>query len=216
MVFRPAVIGSSGWRAVALLPLAYALGVAGTLWDWHDHLVGPGTQTPHVVIDLSGLVVLGVLAFSGKADLRSRSFTVLYVLLVLVALVALGPVVLMMAVPRGALMAGLMRSMMSSGALLAYVPLVVLAGWAAWRWLSLAPFRAWRLAAVAGIVLVAVATVWDLYWHQTRPMEVRASMASLPPHQAILAGFVIGLIGSACGVISRGSPTEHGRRPAAA
>lgn len=150
VVVRPA--------AVALLALAYALGVAGTLWDWHDHLLGPGTQPPHLVIDLGGLVVLGLLAFSGKSDFRSRSFAGLYVLVVLVALIALGPFLLMMAAPRSALMAGLMRSMMSSAALLAYVPLVLLAGWAAWRWLSQAPLSAWRLPAALGIVVVAIAT----------------------------------------------------------
>jgi hypothetical protein len=191
-------------RAAAILALAYALGVAGTLWDWHDHLIGPGTQPPHLVIDLGGLVVLGVLAFSGKADLRVGSFAVLYILLALVALIALGPFLLMMAAPRSALMAELMRSMMSGGALVAYVPLVLLAGWSAWRWLSLAPLSVWRLAAAVGIVVVAAATVWDLYWHQTHAMEVRASMAALPPHQAILLGFVIGLIGAAYGVTTRG------------
>jgi hypothetical protein len=88
------------------------------------------------------------------------------VLLTVVVLIALGPFLLMMAAPRGALMAGLMRSMMSGGALLAYVPLVLLAGWGAWRWLSLAPFSAWRSAAALGIVVVAIATVWDLHWHR--------------------------------------------------
>jgi len=189
--------------AVPLLAAAYGLGVAGTLWDWHDHLTGPGTQLPHLVIDLGGLVVLGVLAFSGNTDLRSRSFAVLYVLLILVMLIALGPFVLMMSAPRSALMAGLMRSMMSSGALSAYVPLVVLAAWAAWRWLTLTLLSPWRLASAAGIVVVALATVWDLYWHQTHPMEVATSMAVLPPHQAIFAGFVIGLIGAGYGVIAR-------------
>lgn len=187
---------------LGLLTLAYALGIAGTLWDWHDHLIGPGTQPPHLLIDLGGLLVVGVLAFSGKTDFRSRSFAALYVLLVVVALVALGPFVLMMAAPRSALMAGLMRSMMSSGALLAYLPLVLLAAWAAWRWLSPARFNPGRLAAGLGIVLVAVATVWDLYWHQTHPMEVRASMAALPPHQAIFAGFLVGLLGATYGLIA--------------
>ena len=45
----------------------------------------------------------------------------------------------MMAAPRSALMAGLMRSIMSGGAMLAYVPLMLLAAWGAWRWMSLAP-----------------------------------------------------------------------------
>lgn len=186
--------------AIELLAVAYALGVAGTLWDWREHLIGPGTQPPHFIIDLGGLIVLGVLAFSGKVDFRSRSFAALYVLLVLVVLIGFGPFVLMMAAPRSALMASLMQSMMSRGALLAYVPLVLLAAWGAWRWLSLQPVNWWRLAAALGIVVVAIATVWDLYWHQTHPMEIRASMAALPPHQAILAGFLIGLIGAGTGV----------------
>ena len=115
VVVRPA--------AVALLALAYALGVAGTMWDWHDHLLGPGTQPPHLVIDLGGLVIIGLLAFSGKTNFRSRSFAGLYVLSALVALMALGPFLLMMTAPGSALMAGLMRSMMSRAALLTYVPL---------------------------------------------------------------------------------------------
>src|SRR5215469_2387392 len=101
-------------RQTGVMLLAYALGVAGTLWDWHDHLVGPGTMPPHLVIDLGGVVVLGVLAFGGRAQLRSRSFALLYVLLVLVVLITIGPFLLMMSAPRSALMAGLMRSMMSS------------------------------------------------------------------------------------------------------
>ena len=188
-------------RPIELLVLAYALGVAGTLWDWHEHLVGPGTQPPHLVIDLGGLLVLAVLALSGKMDYRSRSFTALYVLLVLVVLISFGPFVLMLAAPRSAFMASLMRSMMSAGALLVYVPLVLLAAWSAWRWLSQNRINWWRVATAIGIVVVAIATVWDLYWHQTHPMEVGASMAALPPHQAILAGFLIGLAGAAYGAV---------------
>jgi hypothetical protein len=186
-------------KAVELLVLAYALGLAGTLWDWREHLLGPGTQPPHLVIDIGGLLVLAVLAFSGKMDYRSRSFIALYVLLVVVVLISLGPFVLMMAAPRSGLMATLMRSMTSSRAVLVYIPLVLLASWSAWHWLSQTRVNWWRLAAALGIVVVAIATVWDLYWHQTHPMEVGASMAALPPHQAILAGFLIGLIGAVYG-----------------
>ena len=189
-------------KPVELLALAYALGVAGTLWDWREQLLGPGTQPPHLLVDLGGLLVLAVLAFSGRMDFRSRSFTALYILLVLVVLISLGPFVLMMAAPRSSLMASLMSSMMSSRALLAYAPLVVLAGWSAWHWLSQTRVNWWRLAAALGIVVVAVATVWDLYWHQTHPMEVGASMAVLPPHQAILAGFLIGLAGAGYGAVA--------------
>ena len=201
-------------KPIELLAVGYGLGLAGTLWDWREHLLGPGTQPPHLVIDLGGLTVLGVLAFSGKVDFRSRTFAALYVLLVLVALVAFVPYVLMMAAPRSALMAALMQSMMSRGALLAYVPLVFLAAWSAWRWLPLEPLDWWRVAAALGIVVVAVATDWDLYWHQTHPMEMRASMAALPPHQAILAGFLIGLVGAVVGVsaaITRPSAGSLGR-----
>lgn len=193
---------------IELLAIGYAVGVAGTLWDWREHLLGPGTQPPHLVIDLGGLLVLGVLAISGKIDYRSRSFTVLYALLILVALIAFGPFVLMMAAPRSSLMASLMQSMMSRGALLAYLPLVLLAAWSAWRWLSLGRLNWWRMAAALGIVVVAIATVWDLYWHQTHPMEIRASMAALPPHQAVLAGFLIGLVGAAYGSLVERRPTQ--------
>jgi hypothetical protein len=189
-------------KPVELLALAYGLGVAGTLWDWREHLLGPGTQPPHLLIDLGGLLVLAVLAFSGRMDFRSRSFIALYILLVLVVLISLGPFVLMMAAPRSSLMASLMSSMMSSRALLVYAPLVVLASWSAWHWLSQSRVNWWRLAAALGIVVVAVATVWDLYWHQTHPMEVGASMAVLPPHQAILAGFLIGLAGAGYGAVA--------------
>src|SRR5229473_6633683 len=189
-------------KAIEVLAFAYALGIAGTLSDWREHLIGSGTQPAHLVIDLGGLLVISVLAFSGKIDLRSPTFIALYVLLVLVVLIAFGPFVLMMAAPRSALMASLMHSMMSSGALLVYLPLVLLASWSAWRWLSQNPLNWWRLAAAFGIVVVAVATVWDLYWHQTHPMELRASMAVLPPHQAILAGFLIGLAGAGYGAVA--------------
>jgi hypothetical protein len=199
-------------KAIELLAFAYGLGVAGTLWDWREHLLGPGTQPPHLVIDLGGLLVISVLAFSGKIDLRSRSFIALYVLLVLVVLIAFGPFVLMMAAPRSVLMASLMRSMMSSGALLAYVPLVLLATWSAWRWLSLGPINWWRLASTLGIVVVAIATVWDLYWHQIHPMEVGASMAALPPHQAILAGFLLGLGGAVYGTAALGRQSSSATR----
>lgn len=200
---RPTLSGSPIRTATVPLVLGYALGVAGTLWDWHEHLVGPGTMPPHLVIDLGALVVIGVLSFSGRTAQSWGSFAALYALLALVVVVALGPFALMMAAPRSALMAGLMRSMMSSGALLAFVPLVLLAGWSASRWLSLARLSAWRLAAALGIVVVAVATVWDGYWHQAHPMELAASMASVPPHQAILLGFVVGLLGSVYGLTSQ-------------
>ena len=186
-------------KAVELLALAYAMGVAGTVWDWQEHLLGPGTQPPHLVIDVGGILVLAVLAFSGKMDYRSRSFIALYVLLVVVVLISLGPFILMMAAPRSGLMATLMRSMMSSRALFVYIPLVLLATWSAGHWLSQTRVNWWRLAAALGIVVVAAATVWDLYWHQTHPMEVGASMAALLPHQGILSGFLIGLVGAVYG-----------------
>ena len=90
---------------------------------------------------------------------------------------------------------------------------MLLAGWSAWRWLPLTKVNWWRVAAAFGIAVVAMATVWDLYWHQTHPMEIRASMAALPPHQAILAGFLIGLVGAAYGsVVNRRQPQAAGGR----
>src|SRR5437899_12812350 len=99
-------------KAIELLAFAYALGVVGTLWDWREHLLGPGTQPPHLVIDLGGLLVISALAFSGRIDLRSRTFIALYVLLVLVVVVAFCSIVLMMYAPRSAFMSSGLTSML--------------------------------------------------------------------------------------------------------
>ncbi len=194
--------------SLELLVFGYALGFLGTVWDWWEHLVGPGTQPPHLVIDTGGFVVLGTLAFASKVQLRGRSFAALGLLLIIATLIAVGPFALMMLAPTSSLMASLMQAMMSSGALLAYIPLVVLASWAAWQWLSHGTTSVSRIAAAVGIVVVALATVWDLYWHQTNPMELQTSMAALPPHQAIFVGFVIGLIG-ACGTLVDATRGAH-------
>ena len=194
--------------SLQLLLAAYGLGVAGTLWDWREHYLGFSVQAPHLVIGVGGLVAIGVLAFSDWRRLSNGSFVVIYALLVLVMLIALGPFLLMMTAPHSGLMAFFMRWEMTRGALVIELPIVLLAGWAAWRWLRLAPITAWRIAAAIGVVVVAVGSVWDLYWHQTHPMELGASMnmMTLPPHQLILGGFVVGLIGSAvCVATARGS-----------
>src|SRR2546426_2138358 len=77
--------------AIEVLAFAYALGVAGTLWDWRGHLLCPGTPPPHLVIDMGGLLGIFALAFSGRIDLPPRTFFSPYVLFVFVGLVALGP-----------------------------------------------------------------------------------------------------------------------------
>lgn len=188
--------------SLQLLLAAYFLGVAGTLWDWREHYLGFSVQAPHLAIDVGGLLALGVLAFSDWRRLSNSSFVVIYALLVLVMLIAVGPFLLMMTAPHSELMALFMRWEMTRGALVIELPIVLLAGWAAWRWLGLAPITAWRIAAAIGVVVVAVGSVWDLYWHQTHPMELGASMnmMTLPPHQLILGGFILGLIGTAAGL----------------
>jgi len=199
---------------VHLLFAAYVLGVAGTLWDWREHYVGINNQAAHLVIDAGGLLAVGVLAFSGWTRIGRSTLLALYVLLALVALVTLGPFVLMVAARRSQLMAFFMGFAMTRGALVLELPIVLLAGWAAWRWLRLAPVNPWRLGAALGVVVAAVGGVWDLYWHQTQPMEMGASMnmLTLPPHQLILAGFVLGLLGSAAGALTT-FPARSASRP---
>ena len=191
---------------IHLLMAAYLLGVAGTLWDWHEHYLGISNQVPHLVIDVGGLLAIGVLAFSDWTRISQRTFVALYALLVLVVLIALGPFVLMMVAPHSQFMAFFMSSVMTRGALIVELPIVLLAAWAAWHWLKLAAVNAWRICAAFGVVVIAVASVWDLYWHQTHPLEMGASMnmMALPPHQLILAGFVLGLIGSGIGTFMSG------------
>ncbi len=182
---------------------AYLVGVAGTLWDWREHFQGVSNQAPHVVIDLGGLVAIGVLAFTGWAKISRAEITGFYVLLALVVVITLSPFVLMLSAPHSRLMAVFMQFGMTRGALGLYLPIVLLSGWAAWHWLGLARISPWRIAASVGVVVVAFASIWDLYWHQTHPLEMGASMnmMALPPHQLILAGFLLGVVGALAGVM---------------
>jgi len=181
-----------------MLLAAYLLGVAGTLWDWREHSLGLINQAPHLVIDVGGLLAIAVLAFTGWAKISRMEVVAFYTLLALVALITLGPFALMMTARHSPLMAALMQFGMTRGAIGLYLPIVLLAAWAAWHWLRLAPVGAWRIAAALGVVVVAVASVWYLVWHQSHPLEMGASMnmMSLPPHQLILTGFVLGAIGT--------------------
>jgi hypothetical protein len=190
-------------RAVRLLAIAYAMGVAGALWDWREHLIGGGIQPPHFLQDAGGVLALAVLAFVGHARFRARSYVVVSVLFFAVLLVFFGPFALMMFFPRTPFTAAYMRLMMTGAGLGLMVPLLVLAGWAAWRWLRIGPIVAWRIAGAGGLVLVAVGAVIDLYWHENNPMtaEMRMNMLVLPGHQIILGGFLIGLLGSAAGLV---------------
>src|SRR5437870_13685869 len=127
----PAMSASSpparaGIGAIELLAAGYALGMAGTLWDWWEHFVGPGIQSPHLVIDLGGLLVVGVLGFSGQIDYRSRASTVLYLLVVLVALIALGPTTLRAVAPTSTV-SGARNQALSAAALVACCPSVLVA-----------------------------------------------------------------------------------------
>lgn len=189
------------------------MGVAGALWDWREHLIGGGIQPPHFLQDAGGVLALAVLAFAGRPRFRARSFLILCVLLVAVLFIIFGPFALMMFFPRTAFTAAFMRVMMTDAGLSLMVPLLVLAGWAAWRWLRTGPILAWRIAGAAGLVVVAVGTLIDLYWHQNNPMtaEMRMNMLVLPGHQIILGGFLIGLLGSAAGLLwparRAGTPT---------
>jgi len=186
--------------SLELLLAAYGLGVAGTLWDWREHYVGVSLQAPHLMIDVGGLFAIGVLGFSDYQRLGKGASLVIYTLLALVVLIATGPFLLMMVAPHSQLMASLKAWGMTRGAMLIELPIVLHAGWAAWRWLRLAPLQTWRIAAAIGVVIVALGSIWDLYWHQIHPLEMGGSMMTLPPHQLILGGFVLGLIGSAVGV----------------
>lgn len=188
------------------------MGVAGALWDWREHLIGGGIQPPHFLQDAGGILALAVLAFAGQSRFRQRSL-VAGVLLSAVALIIFGPFALMMFFPRTAFTHAFMSVIMTGAGLGLLLPLLVLAGWAAWRWLRTGPILAWRIAAAAGLVVVAVGTVVDLYWHQNNPMtaEMRMNMLVLPGHQIILGGFLIGLLGSAPGLLRpadrAGTPT---------
>jgi len=66
------------------------------LWDWREHFLGVSSQAPHLVIDLGGLLAIGLLAFSGWTTVNRTTVVSFYVVLAVVALITLGPFVLMM------------------------------------------------------------------------------------------------------------------------
>ena len=192
--------------SIQLLLVAYLMGVAGTLWDWREHFLGVNNQAAHLVINAGGLLAIGVLAFTGWAKIGRTAIMGVYVLIAAVALITFGPFVFMMTARHTLLMASFMQFAMTGAALSLFLPVTVLSSWAALHWLRLAPLSAWRIAAGLGVVVVAVASVWDLFWHQTHPLEMGASMnmMRLPPHQLILAGFALGAIGALAGTLLTG------------
>jgi hypothetical protein len=192
------------------LLIANVLGVVGWIWDWQGHLNGVTLQAAHIAIDLGALaIVLALVVAARRTSFRSASL-ISYVLLTMVALVVLGPMVLMGLYSRSTAAATLMQAYMGSlrttGGILFALPLLVLALWAAWLWLRAGAFEGWRVAVAGGLAVLAVGVLVDVYWHQTHPMvtDTGAYMntLTLPGHQLQLLGFTIGCVGAVLGISS--------------
>lgn len=117
--------------SIQLLLVAYLMGVAGTLWDWREHFLGVNNQATHLVINVGGLLAIGVLAFTGWAKIGRTAIMGVYVLIGVVALITFAPFVLMMTARHSLLMATFMQFAMTGGALSLFLPVTVLSSWAA-------------------------------------------------------------------------------------
>ena len=97
-----------------------------------------------------------------------------------------------------------MGSLRMTGGIPFALPLLVLAVWAAWLWLRAGGFEGWQAAVAAGLALLAAGVLVDVYWHETNPMvtDTGAYMntLTLPGHQLLLLGFVIGCVGAGFGI----------------
>lgn len=193
---------------VGTLLVANLLGMVGWIWDWQGHLNGVAIQGAHVAMDLGALSIVLALVLAARRTPFLSALLISYVLLILAAIVVLGPMVLMGLYSRSTLAANLMQSYMGSlrttGGIPFALPLLALALWAAWLWLRAGGFEGWRLAVAGGLAILAGGVIVDVFWHQTHPMVTDAgpymNTLMLPGHQLQLLGFVIGGVGALVGV----------------
>ena len=190
--------------------MANLLGMVGWIWDWQGHLNGVTLQAAHIIMDIGALVIVLALVVAARRTSLRSAFLISYLLLIMAALVVLGPMVLMGLYSRStvaaALMQGYMGSLRTTGGIPSALPLLALALWAVWLWLRTGTFQGWRVAVAGGLAVLAVGVLVDVYWPQTHPMvtDTGAYMntLTLPGHQLQLLGFVIGCVGSGLGISS--------------
>ena len=203
VVRQPLVLGGT-------LLMANLVGMVGWVWDWQAHLNGVTLQAAHIAMDLGALAIVLALVVAARRTPFRSAFLISYVLLIMAAVVVLGPMVLMDLYSRSTVAATLMQAYMQSlrttGGIPFALPLLALALWAAWLWLRAGAFEGWRVAVAAGLAVLGVGVLLDVYWHQTHPMvtDTGAYMNTLilPGHQLQLLGFVLGCVGAVLGISS--------------
>jgi len=190
--------------------MANLLGMVGWIWDWQGHLNGVTLQAAHIAMDLGALAIVLALVVAARGTPFRSAFLISYMLLTMAALVVLGPMVLMDLYSRSTvaatLMQAYMRSLRTTGGIPFALPLLAMALWAAWLWLRAGAFEGWRVAVAAGLAVLVVGVLVDVYWHPAHPMatDIGAYMntMTLPGHQLQLVGFALGCVGAVLGIWS--------------
>lgn len=212
-------VGSRPWVLAAGLLAANLIGTLGWVWDWYGHLGGVTIQAAHLLMDVGALaVIVALVVVARRAPFRSAA-VVSYLLLLLVAILVLGPITLMGLYQRSTVAARLMQAYMgsleSTGGIPFAVPLLALALWAGWLWLRTGRLEVWRVVVSAGLAVLALGVVVDVYWHQTHPMVTDTGQYMntllLPGHQLQLLGFVIGTVGALRGFSQLPEPEPRRR-----
>lgn len=146
--------------AATLLVLAYGSGLVGALWEWRAMLSEEGTRWAQPLAAGGVVLALIVMLVAGRSRRGALGFLVLGALATLGALAVLMPAAMVLipahSTVNGVMMGWMATWMMRPIGLLFFLPLVLVALWAAWRWLRSGPALPWRIAAAAGIVVVAV------------------------------------------------------------
>ena len=75
--------------------MANLLGMVGWIWDWQGHLNGVTLQAAHIAMDLGALAIVLALVVAARRTPFRSAFLISYVLLIMAAVVVLGPMALM-------------------------------------------------------------------------------------------------------------------------
>ncbi len=181
------------------LAVGYTIGLIGYLWDWQQHLAGLDDDTPHLAMYVAGLLVLGVLVGLTPLWPRRSGYLATYVWLLAGVSIYAGSLLWLEGLMTQHV--GMTDPRMLQGQLgLLVGVLLLLALLTRMLWVLVRSNAGrWVITVAAGIIIVLGGFIFDFVWHQMNlggeeGMGERVNMLALPPHQLILAGWLVGLI----------------------
>lgn len=165
------------------------MGLAGWVWDDLEHLriiqLGLGMAPAHYLMYLSGVVVLVALVPPWQ---RALGYLLASVWLAAGVVLTLGAVLVIQGAPE----------VRATLVVLGSIVLLAIPLRAAWVHTQTGRLDIWPAVAAAGVAVVLVGQIVDVFWHIANPgaSEMNINMLLLPGHQIQLAGWLVGLVGA--------------------